>query len=115
MSLKDRLRFNGFPLPPPGAADVEYAVEGIEGVEDHLEVRSDGTLWRDRNSPFWSDDPSGAQPAWERDDLTGELLVVHVLAGDSDPLRWSLYFLDGQLREIHRVDSRRRRAVEPKE
>lgn len=115
MSLKDRLRFNGFPLPVLGAPDVEYAVEGIEGVEDHLEVRSDGTLWRDRNGPFWSNDPSGTQPAWEREELTGELLVVHHTAGDSGPLRWSLYFLDGRLREIHRVDGRRRRAVAPKE
>ncbi len=112
MSLKDRFRFNGYPLPIPEAAGVEYAVEGNEGVEDHLELRSDGNLWRNRNSSFWRDDPEAAQPAWERVDLTGELLVIHYAAGAADPLRWSLYFVDGQLRDIHLVDGRRRRATQ---
>ncbi len=56
MSLKDHLRFNGLPLPEPGAAALDYVVEGIDGVEDQLEVTADGSLWRNSNSPNWLDD-----------------------------------------------------------
>jgi hypothetical protein len=115
MSLKDRLRFKGYPLPAPEAAGHDYAVEGYEGVEDHLEVRSDGSLWRNRNGPFWLSDAAAEQPAWEREPLTGELVVSHYVAAPADTLRWSLYFVDGQLHEIHRVDGHRRRLAQRKE
>lgn len=111
MSLKDRLRFNGYPLPDPAAAAHEYAVEGIDGVEDRLEVRTDGSLWRDRNSPNWLKDADDPQPDWEPEYLTGELLVINYSKGASVPLRWSMYFVDGLLRELHRVDGRRCRVV----
>lgn len=112
MSLNDRLHFVGYPLPVPETAGYEYVVEGCEGVEDHLEVRSDGSLWRNRNTPFWLSDTAAEMPVWGREFLTGELLVMRYAA---DPLRWSLYFVDGQLREIHRVDGQRRRLVRNEE
>lgn len=106
--MKDRLRFNGYPLPVPRATEREYAVEGNDGVEEQLEVRADGYLWRDRSSSFLLDDIDVEEPSWEKAALTGELLVIHHGDGAAAPLRWSLYFVDGQLREIHRVDGWRR-------
>ena len=40
MSLKDRFRFNGFPVSVEGAADLEYAIEGWGGLEDQYELRA---------------------------------------------------------------------------
>lgn len=111
MSLKDNLSFNGLPLPGPGSAVLEYVVEGIDGVEDQLEVRVDGSLWRNSNSPNWLNDAVDPQPHWAPESLTGELLVFDNDLASTVPLRWSLYLVDGQLRELHRVDSRRRRVV----
>jgi hypothetical protein len=112
MSLKDRLRFVDYPLPLPEAAGYEYAVEGYDGVEDHLEVRLDGSLWRNQRGPFFLRDPADQPPAWKREPMTGELLVVSLDAAPADPMRWSLYFVDGMLREIHRIDGGRRRLIQ---
>lgn len=112
MSLKDRLRFNGVPLPVPGATTHEYVVEGMDGVEDRLEVRADGSLWRNWGSFFH--DANDEDRPWQKELITGELLVIHYDEGTATPLRWSLYFVDGVLREVHRVDGRRHR-IAPKE
>lgn len=111
MSLKDRLRFKGYPLPLAGANALEYAVQGTGGVEEQLEVREDGSLRRDRNSGWLPQAGEAPDASWEREPSTRDLLVIHHSDSADVPLRWSMYFVDGLLREIHRVDGSRRRVA----
>lgn len=111
MSLKDRLRFVGCPLPVAGANALEYAVEGMDGVEEQLEVREDGSLWRERNSGWLPQASEVPDASSEREPATREMLVIHHSDSADVPLRWSMYFVDGLLREIHRVDGSRRRVA----
>lgn len=111
MSLKDRLRFKGYPLPLARASALEYAIEGMDGVVEQLEVREDGSFWRDRNSGWLPQASEVPNASWERAPLTAELLVFPHSESADVPLRWSLYFADGLLREVHPVGGSRRRVA----
>lgn len=126
MGLFDCLKCK-YPLPLPGANDREYQTKDTPSqFMDQYEIREDGTLWwenydtEDRSElTLWKAAHPGEEPPAEiRDGLSafiGCMSKVNKRWEQVPPFtgeirfgngrtRWSSYFVDGKLKEIHLIE-----------
>jgi len=117
MGMFDRLRCL-YPLPAPGANEINYETKSLDCVLDEYEIGADGRLRRqeydiedrsDRNAPGLLGIVgmmTRINPRWVDDLRTGEVRFYGGPKGDYSPdteLTWSAYFVDGILRELHQI------------
>ena len=105
-----------YPLPADGADGLDYQTKSLVCFLESYELRADGTLWHEEYDVEDRSDPTATGLAafagiwthvnerWVPEPLTGEVRF-HAM-GESEWFDWSAYFVDGHLRELHRVGLR---------
>jgi len=109
-----------YPLPIPGANDLDYQTKSLDCVLDDLEIREDGSLWKEHYDVEDHSDPKANGIAsvfgsmarvnlrWEPEPYTGEICFHTSLGKDhSGWIDFSAWFADGKIKEVsvlqHRV------------
>jgi hypothetical protein len=113
MGMFDDLRCR-YPLPVPGANDLDYQTKDLECVMDKYEIREDGGLWHEAYEA--SVEVTDVAPLgfyvhrnnrrWEPEMLTGEVCFYASLEPrggmpECGWIEWSAYFKDGRIQQLN--------------
>lgn len=123
MGMYDNLRCL-YPLPVEGANAINFQTNDTPAQAlDTYEIREDGTLWHEDYDVEDQSDPNAegimrlvgcatsVNQRWVFEPITSEIRFYGWKDGESgeySELEFSAYFVDGKLRELHRVSGWRR-------